>query len=223
MAERRHRPRSRDLRSVSVRRPVLAGAVACAACLFGVGASADERPPLKIDWQHITDAFRTGGIVLAPDTADRQVPTPTGAQESSQSGRPLGEEAHSTSGGPDTSLVARDWDGPRLFVGHLSPIDRIRFSRSSRMLVGRVRVPAGRVVPFIQLGLGQWRVDTVLLPYRRDVAYAAQLGYGFELPVASHAAIAFEAEYTFLYRDQRSAGAASLGLWGSFAAARVRF
>jgi hypothetical protein len=66
-----------------------------------------------------------------------------------------------------------------------------------------------------------------LLPYRPDSAYAAQLGYGFELSVSSYAAIAFEADYTFLYRDYRdprcALAASSPGIWGSFIAARAQF
>jgi hypothetical protein len=191
-----------------------------------------------IDWQRLTETFRAGGAVMAPELADPagRDGSPAGAprdrlrlaQERAAISLPSlesnGGEREST--GPDASLVARDWSGPRIFVGHLSPIDRIRMSHSSRMLVGRLRIPAGRITPFGQLGLGQWRIDPEVVPHRSDIAYAAQLGYGFELAVSSFATVAFEADYTVLYRDRDQPcppQAGPPGLWGAFLAARGRF
>jgi hypothetical protein len=203
-----------------------------AACLCGSRARADDRPPLLVDWQRLSEMFRTGGGILAPEASALRISSHGGAGHASfETDRTdlavdgLGGASRLTSGAPDASLVAHDWGGPRLFVGHLSPVDQMRLSRSSRMLVGRIRVPLARVVPFVQLGLGQWRIDPELLPYRNDAAYAAQLGYGFEVMVSPHATVVFEADSTFLYRDRdpRCVQARPPAMWGSFVAARARF
>jgi hypothetical protein len=203
------------------------GALSCMFCLFEPRARAEDRPPLLLDWQLLREAFGAARGVGSNSTprlmARVGVYRAGGGIEGAST-----DDAH-IPGAPDASLVARDWGGPRLFVGHLSTVDRIRFGRSSRMLVGRVRVPLGSVLPFAQLGLGQWRIDTDLLPYRRDAVYAAQLGYGFEIDLSRFASIAFEVDHTFLYRDPdridpRCAHPAKLPeLWASFVAATARF
>jgi hypothetical protein len=211
-----------------------------AGLLASVCARAEDRAPVSLDWSRLTEAFRAGGAVLSPEApalaparGHRGGPGVEGRLDASDASLTAGRDAWmrdvdaadgEAGGGPDASLVARDWGGPRAFVGHLSTTDRIRLSHSSRMLVGRLRLPAGRVTPFAQLGLGQWRIDTELLPHRPDTSYAAQLGYGFELSVASFATVGFEADYTILYRDQPcpSQGGPPT-LWGAFLAARGRF
>jgi hypothetical protein len=189
-------------------------------CLFASRARAEDHPPLSLDWQTLSEAFGAGRSSAPRLLARVGVYRAGGGIEGGST-----DDARAT-GAPEASLVARDWGGPRLFVGHLSTLDQIRFSRSSRMLVGRVRVPLGRVLPFVQLGLGQWRIDTDLLPQRRDAAYAAQLAYGFEVDLSRFASIALEIDHTFLYRDRdpRCAHPAKLPeLWASFIAARARF
>src|SRR5260221_12165788 len=70
------------------------------------------------------------------------------------------------------------------------------------MFITRVRIADGRLAPFAQVGLGQWRIDTDLMPsLPRDVELAAQLGGGFELALAKLAAVALEVDYTLLYRE----------------------
>lgn len=200
--------------------------------LVSVAARADEPLPISIDWQRLTEAFRAGGAILAPESAASHG-APRGARLSEGSWRAGREdldarasrgEVDAPVGVPDASLVARDWGGARMFVGHLSPLDQIRLSHSSRMLVGRVRLPAGRVIPFAQLGLGQWRIDTDVVPNRREVDYAAQLSYGFEYAITRFATVAFEADYTVLYRDQACSRRTNPpDLWGGFIAARAKF
>jgi hypothetical protein len=71
------------------------------------------------------------------------------------------------------------------------------------MILARVRVPIQRFTPFAQVGLGQWRLDPDLFPAcRRDVESAAQAGAGLEISLGRSAVIAFEADYTVLYREQ---------------------
>jgi hypothetical protein len=125
----------------------------------------------------------------------------------------------------NVSLVARDWDGSRLLLGHLSLVDQVRMSRSSRMLVTRVRVGQWTVVPFAQAGMGQWRIDSDRLSaLRRDAKLAGQLGGGFELTIAHGATVALEADYTLVYQERGEppmfAGAPP---WGALLAARSPF
>ena len=101
------------------------------------------------------------------------------------------------------SIVARDWNqsitvgGSDRFV-----MDRVRLSRSTRMMFARARLELDRLVPYAQAGLGQWRPDrdavTLLLA---DTENAAQLGAGAEFRVAPRGALALECDYTMFYRE----------------------
>jgi hypothetical protein len=77
------------------------------------------------------------------------------------------------------------------------------------MVILRERLLEGPLVPFLQLGLGQWRVDpdTPLVPH--EVLLAGQLGAGLELTLAEGpwggVAMALEADCTVLHPDRPSA------------------
>jgi hypothetical protein len=126
---------------------------------------------------------------------------------------------------PHVSIVARDWGGAQLLLGHLTLTDQLRLSRSSRMFVSRVRLADGRFAPFAHVGIGQWRVDTDLMPVLpRDVELATQLGLGFEIAFARQAALALEGDYTILIRDQHEPQmVAAPHLLGAFLAGRAKF
>ena len=108
---------------------------------------------------------------------------------------------------PRVALILRDWEGGhRLAGGYLSVTDAIRMSRSSRMLMGRVSLTSGFIMPFVQFGAGQWRVDKDMQPYLPgDVSIAAMLGGGFEIGIAHKLALAVETDWTVLYRETREA------------------
>jgi len=126
---------------------------------------------------------------------------------------------------PHVSVLGRDWGEAHLFVGRLATTDVFRLSRSNRMVVTRVRFGDGVVVPFGQIGVGQWRVDTDMMPgWACDMEVAAQLGAGLELRVGRVYAIALEADFTALYRDQREPqNIPYQRFWGTTAAARMHF
>lgn len=126
---------------------------------------------------------------------------------------------------PHVSLVARDWEGAQLLLGHLVLTDQLRLSRSSRMVVSRIRLADGRFAPFAHVGLGQWRVDTNLMPVLpRDVELATQVGGGFEIALSRHAALAVEADHTILMREHHEPQmVAEPYVWGAFLAARALF
>ena len=119
------------------------------------------------------------------------------------------------------ALVARDWGVSQVLWGHLAVTDQLRLSRSSRMVVARLRLADGRLSPFAQVGVGQWRVDTTVVPsLPADVELAGQLGGGFELEVSRQVALALEADCTMLYREGREpADIASGPLWSTLLAA----
>jgi hypothetical protein len=132
----------------------------------------------------------------------------------------------------ELSVVARDWDGGRPVIGPLMTTDFLRPTRSSQMLVGRVRLSGQRLTTFVQLGLGSWRLDTPLLSRRGEVDRAGQLGAGIEWTISTlspgslGAAVALESESTVLFRDRRAGPSTSLHgavLAGGLLVARVSF
>lgn len=103
---------------------------------------------------------------------------------------------------PSLSLVARDWRGSVKIMGHRTMlVDELRPTASNRMVVARLAT-GGRLTTFGQLGVGEWRIDTVMFPNTRAYSEAAaQIGGGFELALTPSVRVAGEAQYTVLYRD----------------------
>ena len=104
---------------------------------------------------------------------------------------------------PRISIVARDWN-QSLTVGGSDRfvIDRVRLSRSTRMIFARAHLEIDRLVPYAQAGLGQWRPDRDTVPLLlADTENAGQLGAGAEFRVAPRGALAVECDYTMFYRE----------------------
>jgi hypothetical protein len=176
-------------------------------------------PRLHLDWDKFADVVRDGGSSLFPSTEINSVVVnhnPT--QGSSTEEKWIGLSPH-------VSVVARDWRSTQLLVGQASLTDLIRLMRSTRMVVTRVRFADGRLMPFAQVGFGQWRVDTDLMPSLPiNTEVATQFGSGFELRLAPRCLLAVEVDYTVLYRDEHESQSASgPRLWGSSLAARALF
>jgi hypothetical protein len=194
----------------------LALAAAVAVCLVSANVRAEQSFRAQIAWTGLEDVIRTGGAMLLlpqtrwrPETRDVLTGTAgTGAVVV-----------------PRATLLARDWGGTMLLMGHLSPTDQFRLSRSTRMIMGRVHIPVGRFMPFGQVGLGQWRLDPDIFPACvRDVESAGQVGGGLEVAVARAAVVALEADYTVLYREQHEPQMVDTAHhWASFVAARWVF
>ena len=126
---------------------------------------------------------------------------------------------------PRVTLVARDWaSSTRLAGDRLSLVEEMRLSASTRMVVGRARLSAARFTPFLQAGIGQWRVDRNYLPLTPHlIEVASQVGTGFELRVSRRCQIAAEATVTSLIRDGQQHEFPQSMLWGTFIASRVEF
>jgi hypothetical protein len=108
---------------------------------------------------------------------------------------------------PKMSVVARDWgEGYRLYGAPMALSDELRISRSTRMVLSRVRLGSGRITPFVQLGVGQWRIDTTALPgMRYGVEVATQSGFGIEAHLARRWDLVAEYNSTYFIRDRRDA------------------
>jgi hypothetical protein len=195
----------------------MCAAAVVAATFVSVSASADETSSANLDFGKLADAIRTGGEMLFPREGFAARPV-TGRREQDIE-RWVGVTPH-------LSLVARDWGGVQMLLGgHVALTDQLRLSRSSRMVVSRVRLADGRIAPFAQIGLGQWRVDTDLMPVLpRDTELATQLGGGFELKLAPRWRLALQIDYTVLYREgHEPQQVAGTRLWGSFLGMHAAF
>jgi hypothetical protein len=103
---------------------------------------------------------------------------------------------------PSVSLVARDWHGSMRLMGDRSLVlDDLRATASNRMVVTRLATDS-RLSTFVQVGVGEWRIDPAMFPTARSYSeVAGQIGTGFELRVSARTRIASELTYTALYRD----------------------
>ena len=191
----------------------IAAALGLATALLAGPAMADDGLRLNVDWAKLEPVLRYGPAALFPSEYDRlDAPDPSGPV------RWLGAS-------PRISLIARDWGDSQRLVGRLALVDQMRPTRSSRMIVTRLRLSDGRIAPFAQVGLGEWRVDTTVVPtLPGDRAFAGQIGAGFELQVSSQWVVALENDWTILHtEDDAMRAVAQPTLWGAFIASRARF
>src|SRR5260221_2355546 len=106
-------------------------ALAAASALLSGRANADEGLRLKIDWGGLASLMRDGGAALLPLESPRVESRPESATTSA--------DARWVGASPHLSVVARDWGGAQLLVGHLSLTDHSRVTRTSRMVITRLR------------------------------------------------------------------------------------
>ncbi|HEY3817426.1 MAG TPA: hypothetical protein VGL81_09660 [Polyangiaceae bacterium] len=202
----------------SVRRHLVTAILALTTSFTPSVAAADDGLRFSVDWDKLAVVLHEGAAAFLPHE-----PLHTETVDQAQ-GKP--ESFFGTS--PRLALVARDWGVSQVLWGHLAVTDQFRLSRSSRMVVTRLRLADGRFAPFVHIGVGQWRADTSVVPtLSNDVDLAGQLGGGFELEVAPQAVVALEADCTVLYREGHDpdalASLASGQLWATVLAARARF
>lgn len=131
---------------------------------------------------------------------------------------------------PKFSLVARDWSSAFRVAGggdRLALVDALRLTSSTRMVMGRVRANHSRISPFVQVGLGQWRIDPYLLPLTQKYSeLAAQAGVGIEVRVVGTWQVGIETSTTMLYREYREARDMAMPyvpIWNTALASRVDF
>lgn len=197
-----------------------------ALALVAIPARADDAPRLSVDWAKLAVVLRQGPALLLSHEHESEHAEHGEHGERADGDVPLAERRW-VGFAPRMSVVARDWGASQLLVGDLTLTDQLRLTRSSRMVVSRVRLAEGRLVPFAQLGIGEWRVDRTLMPaLPLDQQLAAQAGAGFELTVAPSFVIALEADWTLLWNDDLDPQPQPLAhgsLWGTLLATRARF
>lgn len=203
---------------------IAAAAVATVATFTATPAKADQ----TVDWTKILGELdymvRTGSTEL-PQTkfeSKRQTPQLTVGDPSPQN---MGNAWFGVA--PKVTLVARDWSSStRLMGDKMGFIENLRLAQSTRMVVGRVRLDSAnaRVIPFVQMGVGQWRVDRRYVPTMPlSVEVAGQLGAGFELRVSRRVQIAAEMTATRLIRYDINNHQPQNVLWSALIASRVQF
>lgn len=197
------------------------------ATLFTSSAARAEMPRVSIDWERLLgelDAYARG-------RSERGASTSTYAATMSAQGRqtqPLVLSDGSAWFGvaPSVSFVARDWSSAyRLSGDRLSLVDALRLSESTRMILTRVRLSGNsRVTPFLQVGAGQWRTDSRILPLTpSDTEIAAQVGAGFELQLAPNWQVACETSATLFIRDARETNdIPDTRMWNAMVASRIQ-
>lgn len=207
--------------------------VACAAAIGVITCAAPARADesrAALDWMtklvQLDQFVRTGSerpvlVLPSPRASDR----PVGTSE------PYEQNPGNAWFGvaPRVSFVARDWaTSLRLAGDRLSLVDAMRLSQSTRMIVTRVRfgdLQVARVTPFAQVGLGQWRTDTNIMPLTpRSTEIAGQAGGGIEIQVSRTWQLAVESSMTALYREQREdTSIPQTRFWSAMFASRLEF
>lgn len=182
-------------------------AVACIAAVAvtavpSTAHAADETG--SVDW---TKFYGAATDVMKGKFA-KEAPTPpraTTEETSTRSNDPSGLGTAWFGVAPKVSIVARDWgEGFRLYGAPMALSDELRLSRNTRMVLSRVRLGSGRITPFVQLGVGQWRIDTTALPgMRYGVEVATQTGFGIEAHLARRWDLVAETNTTYFIRDRR--------------------
>ncbi len=175
--------------------------------LLGVLAGAN-RPEARADER--TMPLRTSFVQLALD-GHAWMTTALAGTSSKRSGAAEAERrsadpqaAPPSLVAPQIAVVVRDWRHSLRLAGAASTVfDDVRPSGSDRMVLVRAAV-GSRIAPFVQVGVGQWRLDPVHFPtLPSDAELAAQLGAGVELRLGT-LAVATEAHQTGFYRERRA-------------------
>jgi hypothetical protein len=198
------------------------GALSFIATTLSLEARAHADPErASLDWSRVL----VEADQIARSGTDKMFPAPTARTD--QAIDTYTQNATNTWFGvaPRMSFIARDWGAThRLFGDRLSVVDTQRLTRSARMVMWRVRLNDARFTPFAQLGLGQWRVDTLLLPLTpHNEELAGQMGGGFELRIGKWQ-IACENTVTAIYREQREANnIPQTRMWSTMLASKVEF
>ncbi|MFO0740813.1 MAG: hypothetical protein U0270_33250 [Labilithrix sp.] len=197
-------------------------AVAAVAAGLLVATPAEAAPP--VDWMKVLveadHFFRTGDVESGKPKLTSRSPD---LKLDDPSPNNMGNAWFGVA--PKVTLVARDWNqSTRLMGDKMGFIDNIRLAQSTRMVVSRVRLNNARFTPFMQLGVGQWRVDTRYVPgLPQIVEIAGQLGTGFEMRITRRWQLAAEVSATTLIRYDVNDQQPQNVLYSALVASRVQF
>jgi hypothetical protein len=203
-------------------KPAAAALVALGTTAITTAAQANE--PRGVDWTKVLvdlDRFARSGSERPTFPTPYAQPRPQATDDPSPQN--LGNAWFGVN--PRVTLVARDWASSTRIAGdRLSVVESVRLAASTRMVVGRLRLNDTRFTPFLQVGLGQWRVDRRYLPFTpADIEVASQLGTGFELRLTSTWQLAAETSFISLIRDRHSDTLPQTVMWSTLVATRIEF
>jgi hypothetical protein len=206
-----------------------AAVVAIGAMTFTSSAKADEPVGAQVDW--MKGLYSLDRLVRGGSETRSPAPSPTlnkSAERPTYSSDPNPQNLGSAWFGvaPKMSLVLRDWaSSTRLYGDSLSVVEQLRLVASTRMVVTRARLATHtRFTPFVQLGVGQWRVDRRFLPFTPDTEeVATQVGTGFELRLTRRWQLAAEATFTSLIREGQNNSLPQTAMMSTYLASRVEF
>lgn len=198
------------------------------------GAAADLPIRIAVDWEKL-------GVLLQRDDAE---PASGRRSEADRNQRPATARSllDAATRSAQWSLIARDWNESRPLMGPSTAIDEVKTWRSRRMVLMRVKLTAGPLAPFAQIGLGEWRIDPDAPSLPHVSLTAGQIGIGLGYALASTISIVVQADCTALesgpgdtassptsgpldvpHSSQQEKWAHPSLLWGSMFAARLRF
>jgi hypothetical protein len=186
--------------------------LAAAACLLATASSsaADFSLHQQVQWPWLIDQ---GARYLASHTTTetRLAPPPT-----LHLGAPL------FGGHVGLGLLVVDCASTTSLVGDdaRSAVDFVNVRRSSRMVMERWTLGGGRIQPFAQVGLGQWRKDTE----RRvdgDVWYGTIYGAGLQVRASSAVTFALEADQAHVRQGGFDVRGDLRGIRAAFAGLRI--
>ncbi len=203
----------------------LIATAAAAAASISLASSAHADEARTVDWvkvlTEIDQSVRANSERPTPQLSPRQLGRPSPIDDPSPQN--MGNAWFGVA--PRVTLVARDWTSSTLLAGdRMSLVEQMRLSASTRMVVGRARLSHHtRFTPFVQVGVGQWRVDRKYLPMMPNtIEIAGQLGAGFEMRMTRRWQLAAETAATTLIEGQSNAFPQRT-LWSTFLASRVEF
>jgi hypothetical protein len=175
--------------------------------------AAEASMRLRVDWASFADTYRTMTAGSASHLSD-----------AASTARIVTSEASAWFGsGLTVSILLRDWQGAtHLAGGPMAVTDAIRASSASRMLVTRVGLGGGRLLPYLHVGAGQWREPEQRLLFA-PVEVAGEAGGGLEARVAPWCAVAVEYDWTAVYIDDHRNNGIAPQMSGVFAVARFDY
>lgn len=217
----------KDRFSKKMGRKLLAAVVAAGAMTFTSSANADA-PVAHVDWvkglTSLDRLVRTGSETATPPPSPLNKSAERPTYSSDPNPQNLGAAWFGVA--PKVSLVLRDWgSSTRIYGDSLSVVEQLRLVASTRMVVTRARLATHtRFTPFLQAGVGQWRVDRRFLPFTPEAEeVATQLGSGFELRLSRNWQVAAEATFTSLIRERTNESVPQTAFLSAYLASRVQF
>jgi len=197
----------------------------------------------RIDWENtlifLRDLIAQPSLLNAPSRAGKNFSQSSASYGTSSMGCahpsppsaqcPSDDNSSATRGWlglkPRASILARDWSSTfPIAGGALSLNDQFRLARATRMAIARVHVTSGQWSPYVDIGVGQWRVPTwsaARVSRYEEIAGQISIGVDIELTPSWH--IGLEQSGTVLYRERGGSTLPPARSWNAAIASRLEF